>query len=74
VTLAAHRLHARHRLGIRRSAWYAKKHATFSDALAAVRRELWQAGNSAMSLPETDRVKIPRPLLNQLTETLCYAA
>ena len=31
------------RLVVRRSAWYAKQQATFSDALASVRRHLWEA-------------------------------
>ena len=29
-------------VSVRTSAWYAKKQATFSDALAAVRRYLWE--------------------------------
>jgi hypothetical protein len=43
-------------------------------ALAWVRRELWQAQSFATSPPKTDLIKIPRPLLEQLTDTLCYAA
>lgn len=74
VTLTAHHLQAQHRLSLRTSAWYAKERASFSDALAAVRRQLWAAGNFATSPHTTDSVNIPQPLLKQLTETLCYAA
>src|SRR5690606_2879261 len=42
VTLAADRLHPQGRLSVWQSAWYEKPLPTFSDALAAVRRELWQ--------------------------------
>jgi hypothetical protein len=73
VTLTAHRLQSAS-LSTRSAAWYAKRAPTFSDALACVRRELWQAQSFATSHPKTDSLKIPRPLLDQLTETLCYAA
>src|ERR671917_1972535 len=42
VVLMAHAAHP-DRLPTRRAAWYLKPEPTFSDALAAVRRELWAA-------------------------------
>jgi hypothetical protein len=74
VTLAAHRMFDQHRRPVRTAAWYSKSQPTFSDALAWVRRDLWQTLDFAGSTPVADTVKIPRRLLDQLTETLCYAA
>ena len=42
VTLLAQDLYLDGRLMVRKSAWYAKQQATFSDALAAVRQHLWE--------------------------------
>ncbi len=42
VTLLAHTLARRRKVVARQTAWYAKAHPTFSDALAAVRHELWR--------------------------------
>ncbi len=41
VTLLAARLDHRARLRVSTAAWYRKKHPTFSDTLAAVRRQVW---------------------------------
>lgn len=59
---------------IRRSAWYCKPLPTFADALALVRRQLWTTATFHISPTESDLVNIPRPLLNHLTDLLCYAA
>lgn len=74
VALLAHGLQVEGRLGVRQAAWYPKALPTFSDAIAAVRHRLWQARHISMSAPEADMVRIPRPLLHTLTETLAYAA
>jgi hypothetical protein len=58
----------------RRASWYAKANLTFSDALATVRHRLWWPEGFAMSRTNTDLVKVPRTVLEQITETLCYAA
>jgi len=42
VTLLAHQATRRRRLSARQAAWYAKPRPTFSDALALVRRQIWQ--------------------------------
>jgi len=74
VTLLAARLLETHRLPVRRAAWYAKESATFSDTIAYVRRYLWSHQHFQMSETETEMIKIPRSLVERLTETLCYAA
>jgi hypothetical protein len=75
VTLAAHRMvDQQHRQPIRTAAWYAKAQPTFADALAWVRRDLWLTRDFARSPPTADTIEIPRQLLDQLTDTLCYAA
>src|SRR5215208_6041714 len=58
----------------RQAAWYHKPRPTFSDALALGRRELWTVSVYPTSRVRTQMVKIPRALLDRLTEALCYAA
>jgi hypothetical protein len=75
VTLLAHQRMAQSTEAPRRAAWYRKPHPTFSDALALVRRELWaQEKTFCRSSREAEMVKVPRALVEHLTETLCYAA
>ena len=73
VTLLAHRSTRRGKLPIRQAAWYAKPLPTFSDALAVVRHQLWQALSFHTSVPEADMQKVPRVLLERFTDALCYA-
>jgi hypothetical protein len=73
VTLLAHP-HIATAGSVRQAAWYPKALPTFADALALVRRQLWQDALSCTSVPATDMVKLPRPLIERLTEALCYAA
>lgn len=74
VTLLAHE-HATHdQLMVRQAAWYPKAHPTFADALASVRRQVWMTIYSSMSASDGDMQKLQQRVLEQLTETLCYAA
>jgi hypothetical protein len=76
VVLLAHAAHPDH-LPTRQAAWYAKPEATFSDALAAVRRQLWASGNrrNAPSPPATaPMANSPPQVLAFLVEAACYAA
>ena len=74
ITLAAHLLVERDQLSVRQAAWYVKERPTFSDALAAVRQQLWfPASIFSMSFPEPDVVKIPRSLFDRLVDTVCYS-
>jgi hypothetical protein len=75
VTLFGHQRMVQQGSGaLRQAAWYRKAHPTFSDALAVVRQELWAEGTFRGSTREADTVKVPRELVERLTETLCYAA
>jgi hypothetical protein len=74
VTLFAHQRMVRSIGAVRRAAWYRKPCPTFSDALALVRKELWAQETFRDSSWEPDTVKVPRAFVEQLTETLCYAA
>jgi len=74
VTLLADRSVTQGILPIRQAAWYSKAWPTFSDALAVVRRQLWQSMTFHTSSSDMDVAKVPRMLLNRLTEALCYAA
>ena len=58
---------------MRQAAWYTKSLPTFADAIAIVRQSLWSCTFS-MSSETTDMVKIPRAMLERLTDTLAYAA
>jgi hypothetical protein len=74
VTLMAHGLLEAEAHVVRTAAWYAKVRPTFSDALAIVRRELWSSCHFPMSESHAEIVKIPRSILERLTDTVCYAA
>ena len=74
VALWADELHRTSALLPRASAWYAKRAATFSDALAAVRRALWADAALRTSATDRDPAKVPRAVLDRLTELACYAA
>ena len=74
ISLLAARLLKRRKLPTRGAAWYAKRSATFSDTIAFVRRFLWDHQHFQMSATTSDMIKVPRSLLERLTETLCYAA
>jgi DDE superfamily endonuclease len=74
ISLLAAWLLKKRKLPARGAAWYAKESATFSDTIAFVRRCLWSHQHFQMSVTEADMIKVPRSLLERLTETLCYAA
>jgi hypothetical protein len=74
VTLLAHQVGQSEPLPVREAAWYVKPRPTFSDALAAVRYQLWHQQDFHTSLPDADVAKIPRSLLVRFIYTLCYAA
>jgi hypothetical protein len=74
VTLLATRLVRDGRLPVRTAAWYAKPTPTFSDALAAVRAHWWRRERFRTSRHEADIVKLPRRVVQRLSEAACYAA
>jgi len=74
IALLAARLLAADPLPVCRAAWYAKESATFSDTIAYVRRWLWSKNHFSMSEKGADLIKVPRALVECLTDALCYAA
>jgi hypothetical protein len=75
VTLFAHRRMVQTG-AFRQAAWYHKRHPTFADALAMVRKELWAQEQQTFcgSPVQTDTIKVPRAFMERLTDTICYAA
>ena len=76
VTLFAHQRMRQAAGALRRqTAWYHKRHPTFADALALVRKELWAQEQTLYGSPSaTDTIKVPRVFMERLTEAICYAA
>jgi DDE superfamily endonuclease len=62
--------------GVRQSAWYVKEQATFTDALAWVRRHIWSHAQLPFCTSEfkPDREKLQQAVLERMTDLLCYAA
>jgi hypothetical protein len=74
ITLFADR-QMRQAAGIfRRAAWHHKRHPTFADALALVRKELWADATFCGSFAQSETVKVSRAYVERLTDALCYAA
>ena len=74
VTVWATQLSAHGLLLPRQAAWYPKRDLTFSDALAAVRRQLWIAQLSSTSPTSAEIANIPLAVLERLTNAACYPA
>jgi hypothetical protein len=74
ITLWAHDLSQSRMLTPRTAAWYPKATLTFSDAIAAVRREIWAHQISFMSRPRRDRIEIPCHIWHRMQNALAYAA
>jgi hypothetical protein len=73
VTVMAHRLAQRGKVLTRRTAWYPKARPTFSDALAAVRYELWCCPAFHTSKANRDITKLPATMLKRFAFALCYS-
>lgn len=74
VALWANDLQLSQAITVRSCKWYWKDAVTFSDALAAVRRQLWVDETFAMSPTARDPPKVSANLLDRLTDLACYAA
>jgi len=72
VTLLAHASVQRKPLPVRQAAWYTKETPTFSDALAFVRRQIWQSQHFPISTLQGDMAKIPLSDLKPWLDALCY--
>ncbi len=74
IALIAHR-QMRHSVGVvRQVSWYHKRAPTFADALALVRKEMWADATFYGSPADSDMIKVPRALVERLTDAVCYAA
>lgn len=73
VVVMAHTLHPQH-LPVRQASWYPKEEATFSDALAAVRRDLWTNFDYSTSADEANLHLISEATLFSLFDLACYSA
>jgi len=74
ITLWAHDLSKSRKFKPRTATWYPKAVPTFSDAIAAVRREIWAHQISFMSRPNRDSIIIPCHIWGRVTNALAYAA
>lgn len=74
VALVADTLHANGELATRQSAWYRKAVPTFSDALAAVRIELWRAAVSETSGSGVQTAVNTGAVFERMSAALAYAA
>jgi hypothetical protein len=72
VTLLAHQHARRRKLPIRQAAWYRKPRPTFSDALALVRRQIWQHECFTSIASRSGCSKMPAAIENRLLSALCY--
>ena len=74
VTLLGRQLTPHARRATATSAWYRKQRPTFSDTLAAVRREIWREQGFVTSARTTNMTKLRPALRNAITYALCHAA
>jgi hypothetical protein len=74
VTLLAHHLTHNKPFPVRSAAWYIKTEATFSDAIALVRRHLWTHTKFTNSPSHTGFVEFPISVLHGMVDSLCYSA
>lgn len=73
ITVLAHALAQRGHVLARQTAWYTKPCPTFSDALAAVRCELWRCPTYHISKPNHDIAKLPGSIFKRIADALGYA-
>lgn len=74
ITLLAHQLTRNQLFPVYSAAWYVKPEATFSDAIALVRRHLWTHTKFVNSPAQTAFVEIPTAVLHGMVDLLCYSA
>jgi hypothetical protein len=74
VTLFAHHLKAQSPFVLTNSIWYTKSLPTFIDALALVRRSIWDSRLFQLSLDNPTSQKVPPQFLELWAQLLCYAA
>ena len=73
ITVLAHNLAQRGKVLTRQTAWYTKPAPTFSDALAAVRCELWRCPTFQTSKSNRNIAKLPSAIFKRFADALGYA-
>jgi hypothetical protein len=61
-------------IDVEQTAWYKKKLPAFSDALAAVRKQLWEKRNFCLSTEKEQMLQIPQSWLSAVLNLLIRAA
>ena len=74
VALLATRLDRHARLRVSATAWYRKEHPTFSDTLAALRRQIWAEQGLITSRHSAETAKLRPALREGIAHALCHAA
>jgi hypothetical protein len=74
VALLATHLGNHARLRVSAAAWYHKARPTFSDTLAAVRRQIWAEQGLITSRPAAETTKLRPALREGIAYALCQAA
>ncbi len=74
VALLAARLGHHARLQVSAAAWYRKGRPTFSDTLAAVRRQVWAEQGLVTSRHSPETTKLRPALREGIAYALCHAA
>jgi hypothetical protein len=74
VTLLAARLSRRARSAVCMDAWYRKRRPTFTDTLAAVRRQFWCEQGLLMLRRPVEATKLRPALRHGIAYALCHAA
>jgi hypothetical protein len=74
VALLATRLDRHARLRVSAAAWYRKERPTFSDTLAAVRRQFWAEQGLVTSRHSPETAKLRPALREGIAHALCHAA
>ena len=74
VTLLAAQLTPQAHRAVATSAWYRKQRPTFSDTLAAVRREIWREQGFVTSRTPSDMGKLRPAFRDGIAYALCHAA
>jgi hypothetical protein len=73
ITLWMHDITQCRTIAPKTAAWYPKATLTFSDAIAAVRREIWNHHIFCMSRSQADTIKIPHQAWERIANAISYA-
>ena len=73
ITLWMHDLTQSQTVAPKTAAWYPKAALTFSDAIAAIRREIWNHQIFSMSRSPANTINIPRQAWNRIANAVAYA-